>query len=254
MAWDQATNSTAVFRSWVADTLARLRGLEAPWTDPNRYQLTCFSGNVTPDRNATPAASTYGLGTWDVAEEVYDPRTTNNVWPQSGIRLTTDIQAMNDGFGLKLDPITRGPVTLIGPAGDLIVDLTPLAPPGRGMAYHYWGGIQDVLDGSLTLTWFTNLAIRFTFGPPPPVPPAPVVAGVSPLSGPQAGGTGVVVTGMFMTDATGVTFDGVPATAVTWTDMATVYCTTPPGTPGPVDVAVTTPNGTGTRTGAFTYT
>jgi hypothetical protein len=254
MAWDQATNSTAVFRSWVADTLATNLDLAGAWADPRRYQLVCFSGNVTPDRNATALASSYGSGTWDLAEEVYDPAGGGgNQWPQSGIALTTGIQPMPDGYGLALAPVTRGPVTLLGPAGDLLIDIRS-APPGRGAAYHYWGGATDVLAGSLTLTWFTNQAIRFTFGPPPPVPPAPVVTGVSPLSGPSAGGTAVAVFGANMSAATAITFDGAPATSLIEVASSEVHCITPPGTPGPVDVAVTTAAGTGTGTGAFTYT
>jgi IPT/TIG domain len=253
MTWDQATNSTAVFRSWVADTLAREPGLEAAWAATLRYQLICFSGNVTPDRNATAAGSSYGGGTWDLAEEVYDPRTTGNVWPQSGIQLATSPLVMPDGFGLALAPITKGPVTLTGPAGDLLIDIRS-NPPGRGLAYHYWGGIQDVLNGSLTLTWFTNQAIRFTFGPPPPVPPLPVVTSVNPAAGPAGGGTGVGIFGANFSGVTGVAFGGVPAVSFVEIASGEVQVTTPPGTPGPVDVAVTTPNGTGTAAGAFTYT
>ena len=88
-----------------------------------------------------------------------------------------------------------------------------------------------------------------------PVPPsAPTVTGVNPATGPAAGGTAVTITGTDLTGATGVTFAGAAATVVVVVDDTTVTCVSPAGTAGPArSVAVTTPAGTGTLPGAFTY-
>jgi hypothetical protein len=83
---------------------------------------------------------------------------------------------------------------------------------------------------------------------------APLAQAVAPNSGPAAGGTAVTVSGSRLTGATGVTFGGVAATGVSVTNDTTVACTTPAHAAGAVDVAVTTPDGTGTKTGGFTYT
>ncbi|MEY9871045.1 YVTN family beta-propeller protein [Streptacidiphilus sp. MAP12-33] len=85
--------------------------------------------------------------------------------------------------------------------------------------------------------------------------PAPVVTGVSPATGPPAGGTTVTVSGTHLGGATAVDFGpGNAARSFSCTDQS---CTAvaPAGTVGTVDVQVTTPGGT-SATGpsdAFAY-
>ncbi len=82
---------------------------------------------------------------------------------------------------------------------------------------------------------------------------APTVTGISPSSGPATGGTSVTITGTNLTGATSVTIGGASATSVSVVNSTTITATTPSGTPGARDVAVTTVGGTGTGTGLFTY-
>src|SRR5580704_6194976 len=83
--------------------------------------------------------------------------------------------------------------------------------------------------------------------------PRPVVTGISPTSGPAAGGTSVTVTGTNLTGGT-VAFGPNAATGVTC--GATSCTTTSPAGTGTVDVEVTTTAGTSAATSAdqFTYT
>lgn len=83
---------------------------------------------------------------------------------------------------------------------------------------------------------------------------APVVTGLSPTSGPTAGGTSVTITGVSFTGATGVTFGGTPA-VFSFINDTTITATTPAHAAGTVDVFVTTPLGTSANTTAdnFTY-
>jgi hypothetical protein len=83
--------------------------------------------------------------------------------------------------------------------------------------------------------------------------PRPVVTGVSPSSGPAAGGTPVTVTGTNLTGGT-VAFGTNAATGVTC-GATSCTATSPAGT-GTVDVEVTTTGGTSAATSAdhFTYT
>lgn len=76
---------------------------------------------------------------------------------------------------------------------------------------------------------------------------------VAPASGPAAGGTEVTITGTNFADTTAVTFDGAAVTELMVVSDTQIRATTPPGTNGPADVAVTTPDGTTTGTGAYTY-
>ena len=84
-------------------------------------------------------------------------------------------------------------------------------------------------------------------------PPVPTVTSISPATGPSAGGTAVTITGTNLTGATAVTIGGVAATGITVVNATTITATTPAHAAGPVDVVVTTPGGSATGTGIYTY-
>ena len=87
-----------------------------------------------------------------------------------------------------------------------------------------------------------------------PTGPVPTVTGVSPTSGPAAGGTSVTITGTNLTGATAVDFGTNAATGVVVNSSTPITATSPAGT-GTVDVTVTTPGGTSATSSAddFTY-
>lgn len=82
---------------------------------------------------------------------------------------------------------------------------------------------------------------------------APILTGMSPISGPSAGGTSVTITGYSLAGTTAVAFDGVPATTFTVTGPNAITAIAPAHAPGAVTVAITTPGGTATLAGGFTY-
>ncbi|WP_233174791.1 IPTL-CTERM sorting domain-containing protein [Delftia sp. ASV31] len=95
----------------------------------------------------------------------------------------------------------------------------------------------------------TSAADQFTYVA------TPTVTSVSPTAGPTAGGTSVVITGTNLSGATAVTFGGTAATGFTVNSATQITATAPAGSPGTVDVRVTTTGGT-SATGAadqFTY-
>jgi hypothetical protein len=74
--------------------------------------------------------------------------------------------------------------------------------------------------------------------------PIPEVQSVSPSSGPQTGGTPVVISGQGFQDGCTVSFGGNSASPVTFVSDSQVACDSPAAaSPGPVDVAVTNPGG-----------
>ena len=86
------------------------------------------------------------------------------------------------------------------------------------------------------------------------VTPPPAVTGVSPNSGPLAGGTNVTLTGTNFTGATSVTFRGTAATNVTVVNATTITATTPAtNLAGSASVIVTTPAGSNGSNSLFTY-
>ena len=84
--------------------------------------------------------------------------------------------------------------------------------------------------------------------------PAPTVTGISPPSGPTAGGTSVTISGTNLTGATAVSFGSTAATNVAVLSASQITATSPPGS-GTVNVTVTTPGGTSATSAGdqFTY-
>jgi hypothetical protein len=83
----------------------------------------------------------------------------------------------------------------------------------------------------------------------------PTATGISPGTAVHAVATPVTIMGYGFTGATAVTIGGIACTAVVVVNDATITCTTPAtSVAGIASVAVTTPAGTGTLTGAMTYT
>ncbi|GEM_PF-1150544 len=81
---------------------------------------------------------------------------------------------------------------------------------------------------------------------------APTFSHISPTSGPAAGGTLVTLTGSNLTNATGVSFGGVPGTSVTVVSAGQITAVTPAHAAGVVDVTVSTPAGM-VKLAGFTY-
>jgi hypothetical protein len=99
-----------------------------------------------------------------------------------------------------------------------------------------------VLSSQLALAQFTQ--------------PAPTVTAIAPASGSTLGGAPIIITGTNLqppTGATTVTIGGTAATEISVIDATTVTAIAPPGTAGAADVVVTTPRGTGTGSGLYTY-
>ena len=85
----------------------------------------------------------------------------------------------------------------------------------------------------------------------------PVVGDFAPGYGPPAGGTSVTIDGLNFTGATAVSFGGTAAPSFSVVSPTEIMATSPSGTLGPVDVTVTTPQGTSELSppgDQFTYT
>lgn len=83
--------------------------------------------------------------------------------------------------------------------------------------------------------------------------PAPTISTIMPEAGPISGGTEVTISGTGFTGTTSVTFGTATALDLVVDSDTQIRVTTPPGTRGPLDVAVTAPGGTETATNGFTY-
>jgi hypothetical protein len=86
------------------------------------------------------------------------------------------------------------------------------------------------------------------------LPATPLVTGVSPNTGPAAGGTSVTVTGTGFTGASAVNFGGSPATSFTVNSDSSITATSPEEEGGTVDITVTTKGGTSPTGSADQFT
>lgn len=123
--------------------------------------------------------------------------------------------------------------------------ITALTPAGTA------GTVVDIVvttPATATTTQTATLPGAYTY-----VVTAPTVTAVVANTGSILGGTVVTINGTNLTGATAVTFGGNAATSFTVLTATTIVATTPPGTAGAVDVAVTTAAGTGTGIKLFTY-
>ncbi len=103
------------------------------------------------------------------------------------------------------------------------------------------------LSGLQVRAVFTNTAGSVTTNPATlsvTQPQLPTITGITPASGPVAGGTSVTIQGSGFTDATAVTFGNTPATAFVVNSDSQINAVSPAGTSGIVDVTVITPEGT----------
>ncbi|WP_308492505.1 IPT/TIG domain-containing protein [Microbacterium terrisoli] len=177
---------------------------------------------------------------------------------------------------------TSGPGTftfVAPPAAPIIADLSPDQGPTAGgttvtvTGTGFTGATGVTFDGapgtSFTVDSDTQITVTTPAGSPGPAdvvvqspngdsapgtftfvaPPA--ISTIVPDQGPTAGGTVVMITGVGLDAATGVTFDGVAGTALSVV-AGVITVTTPAHAAGAVDVVVQSPNGD-SAPGTFTY-
>jgi IPT/TIG domain len=194
-------------------------------------QITAYSpaGTGTVDVTVT---SPGGTSPTTMADEFGYVATVSGVSPNAGplsggtlVTITglgfTDATAVQFGTtNAAIASVSPTAITAYSPAGTGTVDVTVILPSGASPVS--------------TADQFRFVAL-------------PAVTGVSPDSGPAAGGTTVTISGSGFTGATLVDFGMSPATSLTVVSDTSITASSPPGS-GTVDVTVTTPGGTSAAT------
>ncbi len=110
--------------------------------------------------------------------------------------------------------------------------------------YEFYMNASNAAGGSLSSPVSNTITV---------LPAPPVLSSLSVTSGPAVGGTPVVLTGMYFSDASEVRFGSVRAATFTATSDSRIAVTAPAGT-GTVDITVTNADGTSAVTSSSKYT
>jgi hypothetical protein len=167
--------------------------------------------------------------------------TISSVSPNKGVLTgATSVTITGTGF-LSGATVTLGgaaATNLTVTSGTSIMATTPA---------HALGAVDLVVTNNDSQS--ATLAGGFTY-----VNPAPTVTGISPASGPAAGGTSVTITGTGFAAGATVTLGGVAATGVTVVNATSITATTAAHAGAVVNVVITNPDTqSGTLTNGFTY-
>ena len=155
-------------------------------------------------------------------------------------------------------------IAAITPAHDAgAVDVVVWTPRGAatGRALYSYDSLVPavVIGGAVVAGVAVGVAALAGGGTEPPpvyphVPAVPTVTSVNPNAGPILGGSSATIRGTNLTGATTVKIGGVLTSSFTVVNATTITAIAPAHAPGTVDVAVTTPGGTGMGTALYTYT
>ncbi|HXL91723.1 MAG TPA: IPT/TIG domain-containing protein [Streptosporangiaceae bacterium] len=154
------------------------------------------------------------------------------------------------GGGITLTILGTGftPSSVVTFGGTDATGMTYLSPQALSVTAPAGSGMVDVQVQTAGGTSAKSPADQFFYGSPP------AVTGLSPSSGPVAGGTAVTITGTGFTSATAVGFGGIPATSFTVVSGTQIRATAPAEPAGTADITVTTPAGPSAPVTADQYT
>jgi hypothetical protein len=205
-------------------------------------QITATSpaGTSTIDIRVTTAGGTSATSAADQFTYIAAP-TVTSISPTAGPAAGgTSVTITGTNF-TGVTAVTFGGTAAAGFTFNSATSITATSPAGAA-------GAVDVRVTTPGGTSATSAADQFTYAAPP------TVTSISPTSGPQTGGTTVVITGTNFTGATTVVFGATAATGVTVNSATQITATSPAGT-STIDIRVTTAGGTSATSAAdqFTY-
>jgi hypothetical protein len=155
MAW----SNSKIFRSCIADMIGNVAAFD--W-DADTIKIALYNNTTTPDNDVTAANSAYNVGQWVVANEVSDAAE----WAAGGVALTGKTVDVSVADTVKVDAADTASgtsATLANVYGGLVYDDTLAAPVAKqGICYLYFGGVQSVTDGTLTVIYSANGIMSFT--------------------------------------------------------------------------------------------
>lgn len=216
------------------------------WFAPVDPISSSFILNVSHNAAGSPASYTvYTRGILSADPVVVSTGISPNTGPNTG---GTTVTITGTNFISGVTSVTFGGVAATSvnvTSGGTLTCVTPA---------HVAGAVDVVINVSSAATPCTVTG-GFTYVGGLPAPTIDG-SGISPVSGPETGGTSVTITGTnFVAGSTSVTFGGVAATGVVVNSATSLTCVTPANSVGSCDVVVTVAGASSvTAWNSFTYT
>lgn len=150
MAW----SNSKVFMALFEDILENTTAMDL---NSDTFKCVLYDNDITPDQTVTSANTAYNAGQWTASgNEVSD----GTEWDAAGEPLTgvTSTRSSNVyTFDATDTPSGGSSATLANVYGCLVYDDTITTPVAdQGVSYHYFGGVNSVTDGTLTVIWHAS--------------------------------------------------------------------------------------------------
>ena len=142
MAW----SASGIFVTFIEDSFENTKAYALT---SDTFKVALFDDTTAPDKTVTTANRTYDAGVWIQANEVDD----GTEWDAGGEPLDTPAltTASNVLKWDAVDTVSGGTsATLADVFGCLVHDSTVA---NEGICFNYFGGTQDVTDGTFTVVW-----------------------------------------------------------------------------------------------------
>ncbi|HEX8171736.1 MAG TPA: IPT/TIG domain-containing protein [Thermoanaerobaculia bacterium] len=153
----------------------------------------------------------------------------------------------------SLDPPSAAPLTVALSSSDATVPAAFTIPPSGSGSFD----VTAVRSGSITIRAtlpadYGSVVVYLT-GRAQAEPSAPAITGITPSSGPVAGGTAVEIAGVKLTSDCTIAFGNIPAAQTQFVSATLLRATTPAHARGAVDVVLTCGAQTSSLRNAFTF-
>ncbi|MCL4449517.1 MAG: IPT/TIG domain-containing protein, partial [Actinobacteria bacterium] len=213
-------------------------------------------GNVLLTATTTGGGSSVGTVYFDYTVSSAPPPTITSISPTFGPTFAaTTVTLTGTGFSTTKSSGVLGTAVYFGSTPAPSVSCSSTTSCTAITPFFYGGNYTSNITVSLTAVTAggTSNGVNFTYIPPP------TITSISSISGPQAGGTTLTLTGTGFSTASGATtvdFGSTPATSVSCTSTTSCTVTSPSGPTGGGNVllTVTTAGGTSLETVYFDYT
>jgi hypothetical protein len=159
MAWSNSKQ----FQRYLSQMVGRAVAFDY---DADTIKAALYNNTTTPDNDVTTDVLTGYNGAasqWVVANEVIDTTGGGTDWPAGGVALAGKVVDVATADLVKVDAndTASGATADIANAyGCLVYDDT--LGSKNGMCYNYFGGLNQVTNGVLTIVWHANGVLSFT--------------------------------------------------------------------------------------------